>query len=64
MFGFLMDIKIENKSNSMISKKIDIGSLLFVKSHSLHLLQEDNNDRGVTVALNFNIMGFLLYEYG
>ena len=48
----------------MISNKIDIGSLLFVKSHSLHLLQEDNNDRGVTVALNFNIMGFLLYEYG
>lgn len=46
----------------MISNKIDIGSLLFVKSHSLHLMQEDNEMVGVAVALHF-IMGFLLYVF-
>ena len=46
----------------MISNKIDIGSLLFVKSHSLHLMQEDNEMVVVAIALNF-IMGFLLYVF-
>jgi hypothetical protein len=49
----------ENQRNSMISNKIDIGSLLFVKSHSLHLMQEDNDGRSNSSFELYNGLSFV-----